>query len=127
MSALRPRHHLENHDVFNQPAPFEDVNLFTSDVALRTAVAVAGGKAHEDRLAAFGARTGAAENAEWAREANESRPRLQAFARCGRRVDALCFLPAYHRLLAMGLEAGVASSPWNGTIAGHVLHTALEF
>jgi putative acyl-CoA dehydrogenase len=58
MSALRPRSRLETHDVSNQPPPFEDVNLFTSDEALQAAVAAAGGETHAERLAVFGARTG---------------------------------------------------------------------
>ena len=127
MSALRPRSHLETHDVANQPPSFEDINLFTSDVALQSAVAAAGGAAHADRLAAFGARAGAAETAEWALQANANPPRLKAFDRYGQRIDEVDFHPAYHRLMAMGLEAGVASAAWSGSSAGHVLHAGLEF
>jgi putative acyl-CoA dehydrogenase len=65
VNASRPRNHLETHDVANQPAPFEDANLFTSDVALQAAVAAPGGEAHADRISAFGARTGSTETAEW--------------------------------------------------------------
>jgi putative acyl-CoA dehydrogenase len=127
MSALRPRSQLETHDVSNQPPPFEDVNLFTSDVALQAAVAAAGGQAHAERLSAFGARTGAAETAAWAVQANENPPRLRAFDRYGQRIDEVEFHPAYHRLMTLGLEAGVSSAAWSGVAAGHVLHTALEF
>jgi hypothetical protein len=42
MSPLRPRSRLETHDVSNQPPPFEEVNLFSSDLALRTAVVLTG-------------------------------------------------------------------------------------
>jgi putative acyl-CoA dehydrogenase len=127
MSASRPRDHLETHDVTNQPPPFEDVNLFTSDAALRTAVAAAGGERHFDRLSDFGARAGSAETAEWANEANRNPPQLKAFDRDGRRIDEVDFHPAYHRLMELGLEAGTASAGWSGTPAGHVLHAALEF
>ena len=127
MSASRPRDRLETHDVTNQPPPFEDVNLFTSDVALQAAVAAAGGETHADRLAAFGARAGSAETAEWAMQANGNPPQLKAFDRYGRRIDEVDFHPAYHRLLALGLEAGVSSAAWSGIPAGHVLHAALEF
>lgn len=127
MSALRPRSQLETHDVFNQPPCFEDVNLFTSDVALQAAVAAAGATAHADRLAAFGGQTGSAETAAWAMQANENPPRLKTFDRYGRRLDEVEFHPAYHRLMALGLEAGVSSAAWSGIAAGHVLHAALEF
>ena len=127
MSALRPRSQLETHDVFNQAAPFEDVNLFTSDVALQAAVAAAGGEMHAERLSAFGARTGSAETAAWAMQANENSPRLKAFDRYGQRIDEVEFHPAYHRLMTLGVEAGVSSAAWSGVAAGHVLHTGLEF
>lgn len=127
MSVLRPRHHLETHDVANQPPPFEDVNLFTSDVALQAAVKAAGGELHAERLSAFGARTGAAETAAWAMQANENPPRLKTFDRYGQRIDEVEFHPAYHRLMALGVEAGIASAAWSGVAAGHVLHAALEF
>jgi putative acyl-CoA dehydrogenase len=127
MSALRPRSRLETHDVSNQPPPFEEVNLFTSDAALQEAVAAAGGAGHQERLAAFGAAAGAAETALWAAQANENPPRLKAFDRYGQRIDEVDFHPAYHRLMALGLTAGVSSAAWSGVASGHVLHTALEF
>src|SRR5215467_14403067 len=127
MSALRPRNQLETHDVANQPPPFEDVNLFTSDVALQAAVAAAGGGRHAERLSDFGARAGSAEIAAWATQANENRPQLKVFDRYGQRIDEVEFHPAYHGLLALGVEAGVSSAAWSGVAAGHVLHAALEF
>src|SRR6516162_5761153 len=127
MSALRPRSRLETHDVSNQPPPFEEVNLFTSDVALQEAVIAAGAASHRERLAAFGAAAGAAETALWATQANENPPRLKAFDRYGQRIDEVDFHPAYHRLMALGLTAGVASSAWSGRAAGYLLHAALEF
>jgi len=127
MTASRPRDHLETHDVANQPPPFEDVNLFTSDVALQAAVSAAGGETHADRLSDFGARVGSAETAEWAMQANANPPQLKAFDRYGRRIDEVDFHPAYHRLMALGLDAGIASAAWSGAAAGQVLHAALEF
>jgi putative acyl-CoA dehydrogenase len=127
MTASRPRDHLETHDVANQPPPFENVNLFTSDLALRGAVIAAGGEGHADRLSDFGARVGSAETAEWAMQANANPPQLKAFDRYGRRIDEVDFHPAYHRLMALGLDAGIASAAWSSGAAGHVLHAALEF
>jgi putative acyl-CoA dehydrogenase len=127
VSALRPRSRLETHDVSNQPPPFEDVNLFTSDTALQAAVAAAGGGPHRERLVAFGAAAGSAETASWAAQANENPPRLKAFDRYGQRIDEVEFHPAYHHLMALGLRAGIASAAWSGQAAGEVLHAALEF
>jgi putative acyl-CoA dehydrogenase len=111
MTASRPRDHLETHDVANQPPPFEDVNLFTSDVALQAAVSAAGGETHADRLSDFGARVGSAETAEWAMQANANPPQLKAFDRYGRRIDEVDFHPAYHRLMALGLDAALRRLP----------------
>jgi putative acyl-CoA dehydrogenase len=127
MSALRPRSRLETHEVSNQPPPFEEVNLFTSDAALQAAVTAAGGETHRERLAAFGAAAGSGETALWAAQANENPPRLKAFDRYGQRLDEVEFHPAYHRLMALGLMSGVSAAAWTGGRAGHVLHTALEF
>ncbi|HKD46209.1 MAG TPA: acyl-CoA dehydrogenase family protein [Rhizomicrobium sp.] len=127
MGPLRPNTHLETHDVVNQPPPFEDVNFFTSDRALQGAVAAQGGASHFERLEAFGARVGASEVQEWAAQANRYPPQLRSFDRYGARLDEVEFHPAYHRLMALGLEAGIASAPWTGIAAGHVLHAGLEF
>jgi putative acyl-CoA dehydrogenase len=52
---------------------------------------------------------------------------LESFDRYGRRLDEVRFHPAYHRLMALGLDNGVAAAAWDGTPAGHVLHAALSF
>lgn len=127
MSPLKPRSHLETHEVTNQPPPFEDINLFTSDIALKEAVIRSGAGEHCDRLSAFGARCGSAEVAELAMQANKNTPQLKSFDRYGRRIDEVEFHPAYHALMKLGLEGGVASAAWSGAAAGHVLHAALEF
>src|SRR4029077_6236701 len=127
MSYLRPRTSLETHEVANQPPPFEDINLFDTDRALRNAVAHDG---HDDcakLLSGFGARCGSATVAEWAMQANRNPPLLKTFDRYGERIDEVEFHPAYHALMTMGLEAGIASIAWSGANAGHVLHAALEF
>lgn len=127
MSPLRPTKHLETHDVANQPPPFENVNFFTTDCALQDAVAAAGGAAHAERLTSFGACVGSSEVQDWATQANRNPPQLRSFDRFGARLDEVEFHPAYHHLMALGLEAGIASVAWSGAPAGHVLHTALEF
>jgi putative acyl-CoA dehydrogenase len=123
----RPQTHLETHDVVNQPPPFEDINLFASDRALRAAVTAAGGGDHANRLQGFGAECGSSAVAGWAMQANRNPPLLKAFDRYGARIDEVEYHPAYHRLMERGIAAGVASAAWTGMKAGHVLHAALEF
>jgi putative acyl-CoA dehydrogenase len=127
VSALRPRSQLGTHEVTNQPPPFEGINLFETDAALRDSLRYAGGVSHENRLHEFGSRAGSAEVIERAAQANQFVPRLRSFDRFGRRIDEVEFHPAYHALMKLGLEAGVVSAAWSGLRGGHVLHAALEF
>jgi putative acyl-CoA dehydrogenase len=127
MAHFRPRARLETHDVSNQPPPFENINLYDNDAALIGAVEAAGGEAHQGHLSAFGARCGAAEVLEWAQLANKFTPQLKSFDRYGHRLDEVEFHPAYHSLMALGIEAGAASAAWTVDQAGHVLHAALMF
>ncbi|MDX3884619.1 MAG: acyl-CoA dehydrogenase family protein [Sphingomonas sp.] len=127
MPILRPIAELDTHDVFNQPPPFEDVDLFSGDRALAEAVADAGGTRHFDRLGALGRRVGSAEVIDWGVEANRNPPVLEGFDRYGRRIDEVRFHPAYHQLMALGIESGLCSVAWNGTPAGHVAHAAILF
>ncbi|HWL46340.1 MAG TPA: acyl-CoA dehydrogenase family protein [Sphingomonadaceae bacterium] len=127
MPVLRPLARLDTHDVTNQPPPFEDVDLYASDRALADAVASAGGGRHGERLGALGRRVGSAEAIAWGVEANRNPPVLERFDRYGRRIDEVRFCPAYHRLMALGLDAGLAAIAWDGTPAGHVAHAAMLF
>jgi putative acyl-CoA dehydrogenase len=123
----RPIAALDTHEVTNQPPPFEDVNLFTSDRALTDAVARAGAAGHTERLSGFGHRAGSAEVTGWGVSANAHPPVLESFDRYGHRVDEIEFHPAYHLLMSLGLDNGVAAVAWDGTPSGHVLHAAISF
>ncbi|MFQ5562314.1 MAG: acyl-CoA dehydrogenase family protein [Parvularculaceae bacterium] len=127
MTHFRPRAALDTHEVTNQPPPFEDVNLYETDAALKGAVKQSGAGAHEAHLSAFGGRCGSAEAAEWARQANRNSPQLRNFDRYGHRLDEVEFHPAYHQLMDLGLSAGVSAAAWKAKKAGHVLHSALMF
>lgn len=127
MSSFRPVADLDTHEVTNQPPPLEDVNLFTGDRALFDVVRRAGGALHEARLTALGIRCGSAEVIDWGVQANRVPPVLDTHDRYGRRIDEVTFHPAYHQLMALGLEAGLASAAWDGTANGHVLHAAVLF
>jgi putative acyl-CoA dehydrogenase len=110
-------HPFTTHEVFNQPPPFEDVNLFTSDAALQAAVAREGGAAQAKSLNAFGLETGGAAAFERGRLANEHTPVLKTHDAYGRRLDVVEFHPAYHALMQTSIAAGLACGSW-GHLAG---------
>ncbi len=107
MSAPTP-----THEVFNQPPPFEDVNLFASDAALIDAVEREGGGQAVKALQAFGKRAGSAKAQEWARLANGHTPRLATHDRYGARRDTVTFHPAYHALMDTSCSEGLHGSVW---------------
>jgi putative acyl-CoA dehydrogenase len=127
MAYRNPRTHLATHEVTNQPRPLEDVNLYTSDAILRASCAWSGATAHEARLEAFGAVVGSAATQALAVQANRTIPVFMPYDRFGQRIDEVEFHPAYHALMRIGLEAGVAGAAWNVSEGGNALHTALLF
>lgn len=127
MSVVRPIAQLDTHEVFNQPPPFKDVNLFSGDRALTDAVTRAGGSVHEARLMALGEQAGSAAVMEWGAEASRNAPVLENFDHYGHRVDQVRFHPAYHQLMTLGLESGIATVAWDGSPAGHVAHAGILF
>lgn len=127
MAHRNPRTRLATHEVLNQPPPLEDVNLYAADEILTSACAWSGAAVHGERLTQFGARVGSAEAQAWGAQANRNPPVFQPYDRYGRRIDEVEFHPAYHQLMALGLEAGVSGAAWNVSEAGHVLHAALLF
>jgi len=100
------------HEVFNQPPPFEDVNLYASDAGLIDAVEREGGGAAAVALGSFGQVAGSAEALERGRLANEHTPKLSTHDRQGRRRDTVTFHPAYHMLMRTSCGEGLHSSVW---------------
>jgi putative acyl-CoA dehydrogenase len=111
----------------NQPPPFENVNLLTSDCALREALTREGGSGHAARVDEFGALVGSAENWAFAASAHRHLPELHRFDRFGSRIDEVEFHPAYHAMMSLGIGAGISAVAWRGGACGHLLHAALEF
>jgi putative acyl-CoA dehydrogenase len=95
----------------NQPPPFENVNLFASDLPLREAVRRAG--VDGEALEAFGADYGSAETMELGRLANENPPRLRVVEPDGERADRVEFHPAYHAMMRKSMAAGLHDSTAN--------------
>ena len=127
MTAMKPIAGLDTHAVVNQPPPFENINLFETDHALKAAVMRAGGGCHCEALSRFGKDAGNAATGEAGALANRFVPVLEAFDRYGHRIDEVTFHPAYHQLMRLGLETGFAALPWQDVAAGHVCHAALVF
>ena len=126
---LRPLTELPTHTVSNQPPPFEDVNWWSSDVALCEATRREGGEWAEAALQEFGRRVGSAEVIGLGFEANRHKPELVTFDRYGQRVDEVRYHPSYHALMQLAIEAGMHSVAWTAKAGhgGHVAHAAFEF
>ena len=92
---------------FNQTPPFENLHLFSTDLALREALARSAIDAEGMGLTAFGRDFGSADTLRLGRLANENPPRLRIVDATGDRIDAVDFHPAYHALLTKSLAAGL--------------------
>jgi putative acyl-CoA dehydrogenase len=116
------------HDVENQPPPLAPYDAYATDVPLREALVREGGGWAEDQVAAYGVVTGGEEMV-LAASANENRPKLRSFDRVGHRTDDVEFHPAYHRLMELGVEHGVASFAWRHAKreGAHVARAALMY
>jgi len=119
--------HYDTHQVFNQAAPFENVNLYACDQALQEALLREGGAAAADTLHVLGARLGRAEVLDLGRQANANSPRLHNFNRSGERVDEVEFHPSWHALMTLMIESGVHASPWDSGQPGAQVVRAAQY
>src|ERR1700761_7842379 len=106
----------DTEEVLNQSPPYEDVDLYTSDLPLQEAVQANGAGDEGAALGAFGRQWGAAEMFAAARQANENPPKLRTFDPKGFRRDVVEFHPAYHDLMRASIAGGLQGSTW--TAAG---------
>ena len=124
------------HEVFNQPAPLADYNLFAGNRPLRDALAFNAPGLDTAALSQLGAALGTAEMQAHARLANLHKPVLHTHDRFGRRLDEVEFHPSYHALMAASVGAGLHGAPWAAgpasasphveRAAGFMLFTELE-
>jgi putative acyl-CoA dehydrogenase len=122
---------LTTHEVANQPPPFEDVNLFSSDAALAEGVSRAGADWARERLLRFGARVGSAEFMALGRQANRFAPELLTHDRYGHRIDEVEFHPAWHEVMREAMAHEVHNLPWReprpgAQVARSALHSLLS-
>lgn len=122
------------HEVFNQPEPLVDYNLFETNRPLRDALKFNAPQLHVAQLQELGVTLGSTEMQAHARLANTHTPELHTHDRFGRRIDEVEFHPSYHLLMAAAVGAGLHGTPWTGIsesphvqrAAGFMLFTELE-
>lgn len=112
------------HEVFNQPAPLADVNLYAGHRALRDALAFHLPGRDETTSLAQGERWGSTEWQTHARLANTHQPRLQTHDRFGHRIDRVEFHPSYHALMSEAVGAGLHGRPWALGAGAHIERAA---
>ena len=125
------------HEVFNQPDPLVDVNVFAGNQALRSALAFNAPALDTAPLQALGEQVGRGEMQTHARLANVFTPQLKSHDRFGRRIDRVEFHPSYHALMTAATAAGLHGTPFGEAeqatghahvqrAAGFMLFTELE-
>ena len=128
---------LATHEVFNQPEPLVDTNLFDGNQALQAALAFNAPALDTAPLRALGALAGSADMQNHARLANVHTPQLRSHSRLGHRIDEVEFHPSYHALMAAATRAGLHGTPFSAEqqasghahqlrAAGFMLFTELE-
>ena len=100
------------HEVFNQPEPLVDVNLFEANRPLQDALRFHAPELDTSGLHALGALVGTAEMQRHARLANVHAPQLRSHDRFGRRIDEVEFHPSYHDLMRAATAAGLHGTPF---------------
>ncbi len=114
-------------EVFNQPPPLEDYNLFAHDLPLIEALRREGGAWGEAKISEFGALMGSSATLHLGEMANRHPPTLHTHDRFGHRVDEVEFHPAWHELMRVGVTHEHHSLPWTSGRAGaHVVRAALN-
>ena len=113
------------HEVFNQPQPLVDYNVFERNAALQAALKLNAPQLPPDGLFALGALLGTREMQVHARLANVHTPQLRSHDRYGHRIDEVEFHPSYHVLMSAAVNAGLHGSAWTERgPSPHVLRAA---
>ncbi len=116
------------HEVFNQPPPLVNYNLFTQDEALVESVQREGARWAKDTLDELGTFAGREDVIQWGFDANTHEPVLHPYDRFGHRLDEVTFTPAYHQLMQNAVARGMHASSWRDPQPGsHVARAATFF
>jgi putative acyl-CoA dehydrogenase len=115
------------HEVFNQPPPLEGYNLFDEDRVLSAALQREDAAWATDALRNFAALL-SGDPIRWGFQANSYPPVLRTHDRYGHRIDEVEYHPAWHQLMALGVEHGLHALPWRDPKPGaHVARAALFY
>jgi putative acyl-CoA dehydrogenase len=113
------------HEVANQPPPLVEYDVYGQDAVLVDAVARGTARWADERLRVLGASAGSAEAQEAGRLANAHPPVLHTHDRYGNRRDEVVYHPAYHQLMGVAVDAGLAGAAWGDPRPGaHVARAA---
>ncbi len=113
------------HVVTNQPPPSTGRDAFADDHVLADAIVRHDAGWATDDLHETGRLVADADWRERGRLANEHPPVLRTHDRWGHRIDRVEYHPAYHQLLAAGVEHGLHARPWREDRPGaHVARAA---
>jgi putative acyl-CoA dehydrogenase len=99
-------------DVFNQPPPLLNYNLFESDPPLRESLEREGAWWAHHMVHELGHLGGTEEAIAWGFQANSNPPQLHTHDRFGNRIDEVEFHPAWHRLMEVAIAHGLHALPW---------------
>jgi putative acyl-CoA dehydrogenase len=114
------------HEVFNQPKPLVNYNLYQCDSVLPVAVRQAGGAFGQEMLAELGNVLGQEATLLQSFQANEFTPVLHTHDRFGHRLDEVSFHPAWHEFMRLAVSYGLHCLPWEQAQPGaHVVRAAL--
>src|ERR1700751_50370 len=102
-------------EVLNQSPPYENIDLYSSDLPLQQAVRANGAGDEAVALSTFGRQWGTAEMFAAARRANENTPKLYPFDAKGFRRDVVEVHPAYHDFMRASIAAGLQGSTWTAS------------
>ncbi len=117
------------HEVFNQVPPLTGRNVFADNTPLLEATEREGASWALERAGELGELIGEVDGPQdlWGRLANENKPVLRTHDRYGHRIDEVEFHPAWHQLMALGVEHELHALPWRepDKPAPHVARAAL--
>ncbi|UKJ08062.1 isovaleryl-CoA dehydrogenase [Solitalea lacus] len=102
----------KTHDVFNQPPPLEDYNLYLTNPILKGCVEQFNASWAHLQLTKFGAQMGSSKVIQWGFLANQFTPALKAFNRFGFRINEVDFHPSWHELMHLAMANRLHNLPW---------------
>ena len=116
------------HEVTNQVPPLAPYDAWATDMPLQQALNREGGAWADKQLAELGVVVGG-EMVALGFRANENKPVFKPVDRFGNRLDEVEFDPAYHRLMALGVQHGTANFSWRHAdqTGAHVARAALMY